>query len=93
MKTLLLAAVLFASPALATPEFYTAPPYQEDFSTASLCNYMLLGRLVWKGQYAFYIQSEKLKQDRNGEVEGGFVDIVYMANDYKALAPFRKACN
>ena len=73
-------------------EFFAAPAYQEDFSTARLCEKMIYGHLVWKGEKAFYFQTEKADIQDGLLTKGGGVTSVYMSNTPESLMPFRLAC-
>ena len=91
MKTLIIA-LLFSSSAYAG-QFVTDKEYQHDFQKATVCKQMLAGRLVWKGQEAFYIQANEFYTNESGEVSPDFANVVFLSNTKQALAPFRKACS
>lgn len=94
MKSLIIALIVSASavPAFAG-QFYAAPEYQNDFQNARQCRGMLNGRLVWKGQDAYYIQSNEFYTDESGAVAGDAVTTIFLDNTHSSLKPFRKACS
>lgn len=90
MKTLIIA-LLIASP-VAAADFRAAPEYQSDFDNAMRCHEKIAGRLVWKGEKAYYIQANEFYTDETGQESEDSVTTIFLDNSAKALKPFRLAC-
>lgn len=93
MKTIIIAlALCTASVPVFAGQFVTIPEYQNDFDNAMPCKKLLKGRILWKGQRAFYIQANLLYTGQSSQLDQEFANVVDFSNDYEALTPFRKAC-
>ncbi len=91
MRNIVIAALLFSTPAFAG-SFGTVPEYQNDFDKATLCK-PVNGRMVWKGEFGFYIQSTKFYTSETGQVAEDAASVIpYYKNTKDTLRPFYKAC-